>query len=164
MVYQHVLILRKTNGLAGFFHIFHLGVLKLRTCDHQTFCVFYKICNSQKFQHTLQKNLKQLPWLHLLSQNLHTVFFLTDSIQVIHHLSPFFPGKINCLKTNGVLFMLSAPANTGRCFKLLSTNLHGHRAGLLPFPVIIADLGIVFSKINSYDQITNFVHIFSPLL
>ena len=50
------------------------------------------------------------------------------------------------------------------CFKLLRTNLHGHRAGLLPFPVIIADLGIVFSKINPMIKSRISIHIFSPLL
>ena len=164
MIHQHILVLAKSNVLAGFFQVFHLCILKLRTCDHQAFGIFHNVCHTQEFQHSPKKNAQQLPWLYLLSKKLYAVFFFADLIQVIHQLAAFFPCEIHCFHTDCIFLLLSPSADTGGDLIFLSSNLHGHRAGFLPFPVIIADLGIVFSKINSYDQITNFVHIFSPLL
>ena len=44
-----------------------------------------------------------------------------------------------------------------------TAHIHGNRPGLITLSVIITYLRILFAKINSHDQITNFVHLFLPV-
>ena len=111
----------------------------------------------------LQKLSQDLPWCKFLSFHQHRITFFTDSIDIIDHDSALFPDKVICFQSYAIVFLLRSPAQNTGSLILISTRFHRKRTCLVSFSVIIAYLRILFAKINSHDQITNFVHLFLPV-
>ena len=153
----------KSQYLKCFLKILHLGFCKLRKCHCHTFSIFDQFCHSQKFKHSLQKMSQNLPWRKFLSFHQYSITFFTDSIDVINHDPAFFPDKVFCFQSYTIILLLRSPAQNTGSLILVSTRFHRKRTCLVSFSVIITYLGIFFAKINSHDQITNFVHLFLPV-
>ena len=130
--------------------------------DGKTYDALIKEVDYNPLAHTVE----EVDFQALVSNEMvHSVaeIILENEEKVIHQYAALFPGKIHSLKANGVILLFSAFTNTGRRLILLGPYFHRHGSGFLSFPVIITDLRICFPKINTNDQITNFIHIFSPL-
>ena len=97
--------------------------------------------------------------LFFLSCHLDLFFLLTDIINISDHDPALFPGKILCFQAYAVITVIGTIADTARSFILTGSYLHGKRTGFFCFSVIITDLCVFFSNINSYDQVTNFIHL-----
>ena len=153
----------KFQYLKCFLKILHLGFCKFRKCYCHAFSIFDQLCHSQKFKHSLQKLRQNLPWSKFLSFHQYRITFFTDSIDVINHDPAFFPDKVFCFQSYTIILLLRSPAQNTGSLILVSTRFHRKRTCLVSFSVIITYLGIFFAKINSHDQITNFVHLFLPV-
>ena len=153
----------KSNYLKCFLEILNLNFRQSRQCHRHTFSIFDQFCHSQKFKHSLQKLSQDLPWCKFLSFHQHRITFFTDSIDIIDHDPALFPDKVICFQSYAIVFLLRSPAQNTGSLILISTRFHRKRTCLVSFSVIITYLRILFAKINSHDQITNFVHLFLPV-
>ena len=159
VIHEHEPFRCKPQETAGFLKILYLNFIQRFHGYGQALCITDNLLNSQEFQHFPDKICQKFPGFCLFACYLNGFPAPGDPVKIIQKDTAFFPCKIFCFQTYGIIILFFSSAKTGGSLILGTSYFYRKRPGFLCFSVKITDLRIFFSKIYSNDQISCFIHL-----